>query len=344
MNRKMPIGHRTALTLFLAAATLAAGSATAQTSVKFTLDWKFQGPTSAFLVAAEKGYYKAEGLDVTIDSGNGSAGAMTRVAGGAYQMGFADINALIEFNAANPGQAVKSVMMVYDAPPFSVFTLKSKNIATPKDLEGKVLGAPVFDASYKLFPTFAHKVGIDDKKVVRKNMEPPLREPMLIRGEVDFISGHFFSSFLDLKSKGVKESDLVYFRYADFGMDFYGNAIIAHPKFIVDNPKAVSGFLKATTKAMKEVLADPKMAVAVVKKRDPLTEESVELERLDLAIKTNIVTPWVKSNGMGDVDMARLQRSIDQVAQAVGLTKPPKAEELFVNAFLPPKAERMIAN
>jgi NitT/TauT family transport system substrate-binding protein len=334
-----------ALSALLLVPPVAMPAAAAQTvDVKFTLDWKFQGPTSPFLLAVEKGYYKAEGLTVTVDSGNGSAGAVTRVASGAYQMGFADINALIEFNAANPDKAIKVVMMIYDAPPFAVFTLKKSGIKSPKDLEGKTLGAPVFDASYKLFPTFARTVGIDDKKVVRKNMEPPLREAMLIRGEVDFISGHFFSSMLDLKAKGVAESDIVYFMYKDVGMDFYGNAIIASPQMISERPKAIEGFVRATIKATRDVVADPKAAIAVVKKRDPLIDDAVELERLDIAIKTNIVTPWVRANGMGDVDMVRLKRSIDHVAEAVGIAKPPAPEALFTPAFLPPKAERMIVN
>ncbi|MDZ7712007.1 MAG: ABC transporter substrate-binding protein [Rhodovibrio sp.] len=70
--------------------------------VKFTLDWKFEGPAAAFLLAKQRGYFEEEGLDVTIDSGNGSAGAVTRVASGAYDIAMADLNSMIEFNAENP--------------------------------------------------------------------------------------------------------------------------------------------------------------------------------------------------------------------------------------------------
>ncbi|MBM3567787.1 MAG: ABC transporter substrate-binding protein [Alphaproteobacteria bacterium] len=322
---------------------LAAGAARAQTEFKFTLDWVFQGPTSAFLVADEKGYYKAENLKVTVDKGQGSAGALQRIAGGAYEMGFADINALVEFNVKNPDKAIKSVMMMYDAPPFSVFTLKKNNITKPKDLEGKTLGAPVFDASFGLFPAFAAKTGIDRAKVAIKNMDPPLREAMLIRGEVDFITGHYFSSFLDLKARGVAEGDIVAMRYADFGMDFYGNCIIAHPKFTAEKPEQVKGFLRAVAKATRDVVADPAGAVKVVKSRDPLIDEKVELERLMLAIRTNIVTDHVKANGMGAIDPARLERAAQQVAQARNLASAPKAADLFDDRFLPAKADRMIA-
>lgn len=319
-----------------------AHEAAAQTDVKFTLDWKFQGPTAAFIVANEKGYFAEEGLDVAIDAGNGSAGAVTRVASGAYQMGFADINALVEFNVTNPGQSVKAVMMIYDAPPFGLYTLKSTGIAEPGDLVGRTLGAPVFDASYKLFPAFAHQTGIDPAAVPRINMDPPLREAMLVRGEVDVISGHYFSSKLDLLAKGVPEHDIVVMLYADHGMDFYGNAVIASGAFIEEHPEAVAGFNRAVAKGLKEVVADPAAAVALVAGYDPLIDQDLEIQRLGMAIDTNIATPYVKENGFGTIDEARMARAIDQLAAALELTDKPAVSEVWTDAFLPDEALRRL--
>ena len=319
-----------------------APAAMAQTKIKFTLDWVFQGPTSPFLVALEKGYYKAEGLDVTMDSGQGSAGAVQRVATGAYDMGFADINALVEYNVANPDKAIKAVFMAYDFPPFGVYALKKSGITKPKDLEGKKLGAPVFDASFKLFPAFAKITNVDNEKVTKVNLTPQLREISLLKGDVDFISGHFFSSVLDLKAKGAAESDIVVMRYSDFGLDFYGNAVIASPDML-KNPNAIEGFNRATAKAWKEVIADPKVGIAAAKKRDPLIDEKVEMERLQMSLANNIVTPYVKANGMGNVDKGRLDRSLAQLSQALGLKATPKADDIFTAEFLPAKADLMVA-
>lgn len=322
---------------------LAAGEAAA-IDIKFTLDWAFQGPTSAFLVAKELDYFKEAGLEVTIDRGSGSAGAIQRVATGAYQMGFADINALVEFNVANPGQAAKAVLMVYDAPPFGLYTLKKSGIKEPKDLVGKKLGAPVFDASYKLFPAFAAKVGLDPAAVPRVNMDPPLREAMLVRGEVDVISGHYFSSMLDLQSKGVKPEDITVMLYKDYGMDFYGNAVIAAQRFITEQPEAVRRFNGAVTKAMRWVIANRDRAIDIVAKTDPLIDKKLERTRLDMAIDLNILTPHVRTNGMGAVEPARLESAIRQIAQAVKLASVPKVEDIWTDAFLPPPAERKLVH
>ncbi len=184
-------------------------AAQAQTPIKFQLDWRFEGPAALFLGASAKGYYKAAGLDVTIDAGNGSGGTVQRVASGAYDMGFADLAALMEFHANNPDAPNKpvAVMMVYNNTPAAVLTLKKTGIAKPVDLNGKKLGAPVFDAGRKAFPIFTKANNLGN--VTWVSMGPPLRETMLARGEVDAITGFSFTSLLNLEARGVKTADIV---------------------------------------------------------------------------------------------------------------------------------------
>ncbi len=328
----------------IAALGVVAGIATAQadTPVRLTLDWVPQSTHGPSFVAQYQGYFKAEGLDVKIDPGKGSADAVRKVVAGTHDMGWADINAIIQYNAKNPDKQVKTVMMLYEQAPFSICVMAKSSIKTPKDLVGKSLGAPVFDASYQLFPAFAKAVGIDDKSVVRKNMDPRLREPMLLRGEVDAVSGHIFSTVLAVQAAGYKESDLRCFMYNDFGMDSYANGIAVSPAFLKAHPDAVRGFIRATIKAARDTALKPKLAIEAVKKFEPLADEKVEADRLRLGLKCCILTPNVIKDGYGDVDMARLQRSIEQAALAYGLKNPPRAADMFDQSYLPPKGQRFI--
>ena len=111
--------------LFLLAITVFCGGAVASTDVKFSLDWKFEGPSALFFTGLERGYYAASGLNVTIDSGKGSLDAIPKVASGTYPIGFADINSLVKFKDKNAGAKVIGIMMIYDAPPFAIIGRKS---------------------------------------------------------------------------------------------------------------------------------------------------------------------------------------------------------------------------
>ena len=261
------------------------------TPIKFQLDWRFEGPAALFLHPAAKGYFRDAGLDVTIDAGNGSGGTVTRVASGAYEMGFADLAALMEFHANNPDSPNKpvAVMMVYNNTPASVMALKKSGITKPADLNGKKMGAPVFDAGRRAFPIFAQ--ANDVKNVNWTAMDPTLRETMLLRGDIDAITGFTFTSLLNLEARGAKAADVVVLPYPDYGVKLYGNVIIASPKMIAENPAAVKAFLVAFAKGAKEVMAKPEVAIESVKARDGIINTSLETRRLKLAIDTAINSP-----------------------------------------------------
>ena len=326
----------------LIGAALLSTSAYAQTAIKFALDWRFEGPAAPYFVAIDKGYYKAEGLDVSIDPGAGSVEPINRVASGAYQVAFADINSLIKYRD-NPANApIKAVMMGYDTPAFAIITLKKTGISKPKDLEGRVLGAPAPDGAYAQWPIFVDANKIDAGKVKIENLGFPVREPMLAQGKVDAITGFWFSSYMNLKANGVAGDDIVVMLMRDYGLDLYGNVIIANPEFAKSNPKAVAGFIRATLKGIQDTIASPDTAIDSLMKRNQIAKRDVELERLKLAISRNFVTPDVKKNGLGGVDMARLSRSIDQIGLTFKYTNKPKADDIFTAEFLPAKEARLV--
>src|SRR3954462_7553390 len=157
----------------LALAFAAASPAFAQPDVKFALDWKFEGPAAPYFVAIDKGYYKAEGLNVTIDSGPGSVAGIARVAAGTYPIGFFDINSLVKFQDQNPDKKVQAVLMMYDRPAFAIASLKKTGISKPKDLEGKVLGAPAADGAFAQWKAFVKEHATDECKVKVENVGFP---------------------------------------------------------------------------------------------------------------------------------------------------------------------------
>jgi len=333
---------RVAFVVVLAAAS--PHSIAQDTKIAFQLDWRFEGPSALFLLAKAKGYFAQEKLDVSIDAGNGSGNAVNRVASGTYPMGFADLAALIEFVGNNPTAPNKpqAVMMVYDATPAAVFSLKKSGIRKPADLVGRKLGAPVFDAGRRAFPIFARANGIDPAKVAWTSMDPPLRETMLVRGDVDAITGFYFTSLLNLNARGVKDEEVDVMQYPQHGVALYGNAIIASEQFIREKPEAVRGFLRAFTKAARDVIADPDGAIRYVKERDALVDEALEKRRLRLAIDSVIATPAARADGIGGVQPARLADMVAQVSSAFELKSPVKPEQVWNGGFLPAKADRMI--
>jgi NitT/TauT family transport system substrate-binding protein len=335
MHKRVFLQTVTALAL---AASFNAGAQTA-TPIKFLLDWRFEGPAALFLQPVAKGHFKDAKLDVTVDAGTGSGAAVQRVASGTYDMGFADMAALMEFHANNPDAANKpvGVMMVYNNTPAAVMTLKKSGIKTPADLAGKKLGAPVFDAGRRGFPIFQKANAIP--AVTWVSMDPPLRETMLARGDIDAITGFTFTSMLNLESRGVKPEDIVTFLYPQYGVKLYGNVIIASPKMIRENPAAVKAFLQAFAKGAKEVMANPDASVEYIKQRDGIINVDLEKRRLRMAINDVINSPDARAEGFGQVNPARLSLMASQVSDAFGTKTRVNPETVWNGSFLPTKAE-----
>jgi NitT/TauT family transport system substrate-binding protein len=337
---------RRSLLCAAAAATLAAAAPSTvfaqETPIKFQLDWRFEGPSAFFLLPVAKGQFKAEKLNVTVDAGNGSGNAVNRVASGTYDMGFADLSALMEFHANNPTAPNKpvAVMMVYNNTPAAVFALKKSGIKTPADLNGKKLGAPVFDAGRRAFPIFQKANNV--AKVEWVSMDPPLRETMLAKGDVDAITGFYFTSLLNLEARGIKAEDVNVMMYPAYGVKMYGNVIIAGEDVLKKNPEAVKAFLRAFTKGMKDVIADPAGAIATVKARDGIINEALETRRLKMTLDATVLTPDAKADTFGAVSGPRLTLMASQVSDAFTTKERVNGAAVWNASFLPSAAERDI--
>jgi NitT/TauT family transport system substrate-binding protein len=343
MTRSSTLPRIAAALAFAAVAAMSAPTAaSAQTKIKLYLNWKYQGPQAPFFIAQDKGYFKAEGLDVEMDQGEGSAAPIIKVASGAYTAGFGDMSSVIDLVSKRPADAPIAVSALYNTPPYTIVVKADSPIRTPKDLEGKTIGAPANDGALKLFPAFAKAAKIDASKVNITNMAPNLREQMLMRGQVDAIFGFINTIYFSAKLSGIDPTtQLRFINYGDYGLDLYSNAIVFSRSFVAEHPEAVRGFLKALNKGINETVADPEAAMDFVMKREPLLNRGVEKERLLATMKAEMNHPEIGKIGLGAVDPERLKRAISIVVEANQLTRTPAPSEVFDGSFLPPRADRL---
>jgi len=316
------------------------GAVRAQTKIKMTLDWRFEGQTSFMWLGLQRGYFQKEGLDVQVDAGSGSTAAIQRIHTGAYDMGLGDMSALIEYYGNNPGQTrLQMVYLQYDEAPLAYYALKKSGAKSIADLAGKSISGQPFEVTRKMFPVFARAAKIDPASVKWVTVDSQLRSNAVISGAA-FACGGFFTVPLEFEARGVKRDDVVELKVSDVGVRVYGNGLMVSSELIQKNPKAVQGFVRAMNRAFREMLAEPEASVKSLNARDPLTEFKQEMERLSL-LRPAILTSRTKDTGLGHVDMPTLEKQIEYVASSVQLKAKPTADQIFNASFLPPLAERL---
>lgn len=323
---------------FLAASLIGAAlalPAAAQTNIPFALDWRFEGPSAPYFLAIDNGHFAAEGLTVEVTPGQGSLDAIPKVATGAFPLGFADFSSLVRFIDQNPDAPVTGIMVMYDKPAFAIVGRISQGVDSPDDLIGRRLGAPPPDGAWAQFPIFAAAQGLDVSQITVEPVGFPTREPMLAAGEVDAVTGFSFTSYLNTVRLGVDPADISVMLMADYGVAHYGNVIIVNTDFAAANPEVVTGFLRAVAAGVRDAAADPAAGVAAIAVRNPALDAALEQERLEIALRDNILTEWVMANGLGGIDPARMATSLEQIGTVYTFTNPVNADRYFTSAYLP---------
>jgi len=327
-----------------ASAALAADETRPPLAIQFSLDRPIDAAAAPFVMAAAGGLFSAESLAVTINIASGSPDAIARVAAGSSDFALVDINTLVRFRDKDKQGVppIKAVFVLFNKAPYAIVARKSRGIQALSDIEGKNLGVAEGDLSIRLWPAVAKQNGIKIGSVKQSSISAAVREPMLSAGQIDAVTGFSYLSAINLKDRGVPADDLAVLRFADYGCEAYGFAIIVNPALAAAKPEAVKGFVRAVIGGVHLAVKDPAGTVNEVVNRMDGGSRDLELERLHVVLRDNILTGEVKRNGIGDIDAARFERSIDQLAEGFKFQKRPQASDIFDDQFLPPVNGRLI--
>lgn len=308
----------------------AVSSAQAQEKFVFALNWFAVGDHAAYWVALDKGYYKAKGLDVTLENSKGSGDSIAKVDTDRADVGLAD-NAVV-IASLSRGSKIKTVGMVFDKTPLNIFSRQDNPIRKPKDLEGRTIAAPPGDSQRQVWPAFAKLHKIDESKVTWVNIEPTAKVAALAEKRVDAVADYLTGQpNYDKAMNGPGTT--VMMPWADFGFDTYSMSIIASEKTMKERPAALKGFLEASYMGWRDVMADPEGALAIFKKRVP--EIDVAFIRANMKMGLSLMnSERYRSNGIGWIEPKKMCASVDVVNTHMGLPKKVPCEAVYTNEYL----------
>jgi NitT/TauT family transport system substrate-binding protein len=310
-------------------------------AVALSFDRPINASAAPLVVAMTDGLFSSEGLAVTSSIAEGPPEAIARVASGASEFAVVDINALIRFRS-HASAPIKAVFVLFNKAPYAIVARKSRGIHVLSDIEGKTLGIADSDLSAGLWPALARQNGIHLDHVKQSRISAAVREPMLSAGQVDAVTGFSYQSAINLRDRGVPADDLALLRFADYGCEAYGFAVIVNPEFAAKRPDAVKAFVRALIAGTNLTIRDEGHAVDQVLTRMEEGSRELELERLHAVVRDNILTDEVNRNGLGGVDPVRLEHAINQVGEGFHFERHPAAADIFDDSFLPPRADRLI--
>jgi NitT/TauT family transport system substrate-binding protein len=290
------------------------------------------GRDSYAWVAKEKGFFKDAGFDVEIKPGQGTGSVIQTVVGGQADFGPIDLTGGILQLGNGQAKDFVAVAAIQQRTMTAIVSVEGKNIATPKDLEGKKLADAPASVVRNLFPTYAKLAGIDASKVTWVNGEPATLMGTLASGQVDGI-GQFVVGQPTVAA--VTKKTPVVLPYSNVMQDLYGNALITSTKIAKEKPEMVKRFTAALLKGLEYALAHPQEAADLLKKNVDATNPAAAAKELEL------MAAYVRSSNsgtaLGTFDSGRVAKSI-ALLQGAGQLKQNLTPDQIIDFDLAPKA------
>lgn len=324
------------LAVALAALVAAMPAAQGADKINYLLNWVPGGDHAPYFYAQEQGWYRDAGLEVTIETGKGSAISAQRVGLGTSQLALSDLaTALV---AKGKGADMVAVMAVYANAPYGIYWQKSSGITGPKDFPGKKLGNPPGDAARVLWPAFAKSVGIPVDSVTFVNISPQAKLAALQSGSIDLTTDFYNGHDVKIREMG---DNMGYLLWKDAGINTYGNSILVNGQYLRQNREAVAKFVGVTQRAFSACVKEEGACIdALMKNASGLKrDEHVDQWR---RVKELMTDPTTTTVALGAFDAARVQADYKLVETYFGIEKPFPPETAFTNEFLD-KAVRMTA-
>jgi NitT/TauT family transport system substrate-binding protein len=315
-------------TILLAIFLTAAAPVHAADKMTLQLNWFHLADHSPIYMALKKGYYKEEDLDLHVVRGAGSADSAKKIDLKQAEVGISDAPTVI--TAISKGANLKMVAVVFDKAGNNAFFKRSANIRSPKDLVGKKIAVPPADSHRVLWPAFAALNKIDPHTVTLVNVKPEGKQAIVAAGEVD-ASFDLYTSYA-IWEKVLGKGQVGHLLWADYGLPIYGHTYFVNTELEQKNPKLIQRFLRATHKGWRDAHANPAEAIdAMVAAvpgldRDALFNTTPQI--MDLCI-----TERSRSHGIGWIEEALMQRTIDVTFANNKPEKPVKAADVFTNTY-----------
>lgn len=314
--------------------------------LRFILNTFYSGPQAWFFVAADRGYFRAEGLDVAFTEGDTLANAVPRLADGLYDAGYGDMNALVECAAARPDAAPVAVFAMHNRSPYTIAVAAAGPVHAARDLAGRRLVTHPNDAAWRMFPEFCAACGLDPSSVAIDVSSAPHRElvPRVLAGEWAGLFGFVNTIGAQAIEAGVDPAAaLRHLEWQHVVPSLYGAALMVTPTLVREHPDAVRGLVRAVNRGLIDVIGDIDGAVEAVARRNPAIDRAANRARLAGTLALEMAHPEGAAIGIGAVDPARIAATVELMARAKSLPARPAAGRLFDDRFLPPLAERVRA-